>query len=216
MTTSKITPKNALRRRVLNAAKSRGGSAGNIWYAWSEKCHASLVLPSDIALIYWLVCLEFDPNVETFRLGSVENDYDFSVVRRSQGASKLIISDRRVDKSSSSSVICIPTCEVLSQSALAVKLMKPLAFAAAIAQKECVATSNAVRAITISQKKGELHNFFDALPLLDQSEVCGVFVRHVVNGYIRMDLAEQPFGIHTPWMCRQPVTNTESDLCHVT
>ncbi|MBF8757253.1 hypothetical protein [Pseudomonas guariconensis] len=216
MTTSKITPKNALRRRILDAAKSRGGPAGNIWYAWSEKCHASLVLPSDIALIYWLACLEFDPDVETFCLGAVENDYDFSVVRRSQGASKLIISDRRVDKSGSPSVICIPMSDVLSQSALAVKLMKPLAFAAAIAQKECVATSNAVRAFSISQKKGELHDFFDALPLLDQSEVCGVFVRHVVNGYIRMDLAEQPFGNHTRWMSRQPVTNTESDLCHVT
>lgn len=216
MMASKTTPKNALRRRILDSARSRGGPTGNIWYAWSEKCHASLVLPSDITLIYWLACLEFDPDVETFRLGTVEDDYDFSVVRRSQGTSKLIISDRNVGKSGSTSVICIPPSEVLSHSALAVRLMKPLAFAAAIAQKECAATSNAVRAFTINHEKGELHDFFDNLPLLDQSEVCGVFVRHVVNGYIRMDLANQPFGNHTPWMCRQPVTNIESGLCHVT
>jgi len=209
MATSKKTLKNALRQRILDAARSRGGPAGNIWYAWSEKLHASLVLPSDIALIYWLTYLEIDPIVETFSLGTAEDDHDFSVTSRSSGTSKFIISDRKADKDGSSSVICIPYDEVLSKSALAVKLMKPLAFAATIAQKECVDTSNAVRAFTTSQKKGALHDIFDALPLLNQSEVCGVFVRHVVKGYINMDLADQPFGYHTPWMCRSPVSNIE-------
>lgn len=199
---SKVTLKNAMRQRILDAAKSRGGPTGNLWYAWSEKCHASLVLPSDIALIYWLVYLEIEPDVEAFSLGSAVEDFDFLITRRSSGTAKLIISDKKRDDNGSSAIICIPRSEVLSKSSLAVKLMKPLAFAAAIAQKKCVAASNAVRAFTTSQKKGELHDVFDALPNLDQFEVCGVFVRHVVNGFIHMDLAEQPFGYHTPWMCR--------------
>lgn len=205
---SNVTLKNAMRRRILDAARVRGGATGNLWYAWSEKNHASLLLPSDIALIYWLAYLEVDPDVEAFSIGDVTENFDFSVARHSSGSTRVIIVDQKKREAGSSDVISIPRSEVLTKSALAVKLMKPLAFTAAIAQKDCLTTSNAVRAFTASQKTGELHNVLDALPHFDQSEVCGVFIRHFINGFIHVDLADRPFGYHTPWMCRSTLTRS--------
>ncbi|WP_346830780.1 hypothetical protein ABDX87_27815 [Pseudomonas abietaniphila] len=199
---SNVTPKNAMRRRILEAARTRGGATGNLWCAWSEKSRASLVLPSDIALIYWLAHLEIDPDVESFRLGTAVDNFDFSINRRSTGPSKVIISDRRTREAVTQGVICVPHSEVLAKSALAVKLMKPIAFAAAIAHKECLAAANAVRALTSAQKKGVLNDVLDGLPNFDPSEVCGVFMRQTIKGFLEVDLADGPFGHRTPWMCR--------------
>jgi hypothetical protein len=156
-----------------------------------------------MALVYWLAFLEIDPDVESFCLGNAEQEFDFSVTKRDDTNVKIRFCTR-IDlvENKAAAVTYISRDEVLVRSSLAIKVMKPLAFAAAIAYQECTSTSNVVRAFEVSQKSGSIKDLIENFPNLDVPVVCGVLVRHFIAGLVSVDLPIRPFGVHTRWECR--------------
>lgn len=191
------------RTRLLKEVRARGHSCGNIWYVFSIKMNADMVLPSDQALIYWVVFLETDTEVISFNQGQASDNYDFFVERKSGLQSRVSIGVSTHRPDDRENIIIIPRQQVELHASLAISLMKVLSFGAAIREGKYTAAANAVRAVEVSLEKGDVQALFDNTPLLSNSVVCGVLARHWIEGLIEMDFScRSTFGRHTQWRCK--------------
>lgn len=185
MSSGKHSLKQGHRRRILREARARGHGSSNLWYVYSVKLNRDLVLPSDSALIYWLVFLEIDLDVVEFSQSEGGDGFDFLVKKQSGSVSEVVFSD--LDEPSYSeggNTIRISRRQILAKAPLAIKAMKAMAYAAAIRGAECTAASNAVRAIEVSLGAGDVQAVLRNAPLIAPPIICGVLVRHFIAGQI--------------------------------
>ena len=140
----------------------------------------------------------------SFRQSEGSETFDFLVQKRSGDLVEVELSNlgEPADNSSEKSVR-VPSVQVMKEAPFAIKIMKALAFAAAIRSLDCVAASNAIRAIEVSLGEGDIKSVLSKAPLVAPPIVCGVLVRHFIAGHIEIDFAGKPsFGYHTQWKCR--------------
>lgn len=204
MSAGKHSLKQEHRRRILQEARARGHGSSNLWYVYSVKLNRDLVLPSDSALIYWVVFLEIDLDVVEFSQSEGGDGFDFLVKKQSGSVSEVVFSDLEEPSGSEEGcTIRISRRQLLSKAPLAIKAMKAMAYAAAIRGSACTAASNAVRAIEVSLGAGDVQAVLRNAPLIAPPIICGVLVRHFIAGLIEIDLTkESSFGRYTQWKCR--------------
>ncbi|MGN7738538.1 hypothetical protein ACTJKT_00870 [Pseudomonas sp. 22526] len=196
--------KQEYRQRLLGEVRARGHSISNLWCVYSVKLNQDIVLSSDLALIYWLVFLEINFEVMTFGLPEGSDNFDFSVKKQSGTSYEVAFSDRdEAVHNEESNTTYVPCKQIRAQGPLAIKVMKALAFAAAIREFDYAAASNVVRTIEVSLEAGDVQAVLTHAPLIAPPVICGVLVRHFIAGLIDIDLVSKAsFGLYTPWRCR--------------
>jgi len=204
MSTGGHSLKQEFRQRLLGEVRARGHSISNLWCVHSVKLNQDLVLPSDLALIYWLVYLEINFEVVTFGLPEGSDNFDFTVKKQSGASFEVAFSDRdEAVHNEENHTTYVPCKQILAQGPLAIKAMKALAFAAAIRGFDYAAASNVVRTIEVSLEAGDIQAVLKHAPLIAPPIICGVLVRHFIAGLIDIDLVSKAsFGLYTPWRCR--------------
>lgn len=216
-----------LRKTVRAAYRSRGKGNSNLWLVYSAKTNSDWILPSDRQFIHWLYFLEANPDVRTFDLAPEpilsedENETRATeldaVVTPTKGQMewhevKAGRSKKNPDHASQATAQAraaakeraiyrrFDDADLVPNARVAVRWIKAMGFAAAIAGEEYIACRTSMIIAMKKRGQGTVRQLLTDLAECDAAIVHGMLVRLAVAGVALIDLHASTYGLQTQWI----------------
>jgi hypothetical protein len=216
----------ARQRRSLQAAyRQRGKRNNNLWLIYSVKTDRDWLLSSDRQLIHWLYYLEINPCIKTFDLSPqpiistdanetkdsafdamaeyTDGHIEWHTVKagESHDASSISQSQSQAAKAPERGVqyVVFDDSHLRPHVKLAMRWLKPLAFAAVLRGQEKIPCRQAVISACSAQAKGTIGQLLADLCAYDEAIVLGMLVRLTIEAHLALDLDRESFGLTTEW-----------------
>lgn len=219
-----LGPKSRARQSLLKRYRSRGHRNSNLWLVFSVKTARDWIVDSDVRLIYWLLHLESNPDVQSFDLepeithsssrGAPRSRIDAQVLYKDGHVEWHRISDITASVQSSQADQladalareCNRPLRLISRSELshrnleAMHWLTALAYAAVLRNETNQPPVNALAALLHQNPAGgTVKEILEALTHHDQAILLGIIIRLAIAGTIHLDLTKKPFGYLTEW-----------------
>jgi hypothetical protein len=214
------------RRATLSRSDGSGASVNeNLWQVYSPKSDRDWLLHSDLSLVYWLTCLETQPDVREYELrpdisvpsvaakltparpeaivlfqsGHTEWHY---IRRYHYGQEEVATIQEEIRKFASCSTLELKIFsedQLRQSSALAVNWLSAISHAACIRGEHHHHIETALVSYIHHQGRGTVKDFLDGLADYDAAIVLGVIIRLAISGAMELDLRNRPFSYLSGW-----------------
>lgn len=219
-----LGPKSRARQSLLKRYRSRGHRNSNLWLVFSVKTARDWIVDSDVRLIYWLLHLESNPDVQSFDLDPEITSHSSRGVPRTRIDAEVLYKDGHAEwhRISDTAVSGQPSQADQLADALASKCSRPLrlisrselshrnqeamhwltalAYAAVLRNETNQPTVNALATLLHQNPAGgTVKEILEMLTHHDQATLVGIIIRLAITGTIHLDLTKKPFGYLTEW-----------------
>lgn len=221
-----LSMKSTLRKTVRAAYRSRGKGNSNLWLIYSAKTNSDWILPSDRQLIHWLFYLEANPDVRTFDLapdpilsedtnetrateldavvtpqtGQVEwHEVKAGRNKKNPAHTSQATAQARAAEKEHATYRRFDDTDLKPNAKVAVRWIKAMGFAAAIAGQEYIACRTSMIVAIKRRGNGTVRQLLSDLAEYDPAVVHGMLVRLAVAGVVHIDLSVATYGLTTRW-----------------
>lgn len=214
------------KRATLSRSDGSGASANeNLWLVYSPKSDRDWLLHSDLSLVYWLTCLETQPDVREYELRPdinvpgvaakltpaspeaivrLQNGHtEWHYIRRHHyGQEQVATLQEEIRKFASCSTLDLKIFsedQLRRSSALAVNWLSAISHAACIRGEIHHHVETALVSCIHHHGRGTVKDFLDGLPDYDPAIVLGVIIRLAISGVMELDLRGGTFSYLSSW-----------------
>lgn len=202
----------SLRDRLRKRYGLEPGGLNNPWLGYSVKIDRDVMFDSDRRLLHWISFLETERSVREFELSpprektpGVSRGVAAIVETAAQQVEWHVLVDCADD---GEPISTNPSCQNIRRiseedlrrtARMAIRWMKPIAFASAIRGMELNACRQALVTYFAEKRSGEILQVLAEFDVFPAAMLLGMFARLSIEGVIDINLADRPFGNHTVW-----------------
>lgn len=214
--------KSKMRKKLMLSHGARKNTKNTLWITYSHKLNRDIALASNNECIYWVACLEANPQIRSFEFGFI---VDVKIDREECFQTKELIkvdlktgglelhglSSGNGGKISFEGTAIINGVErpmtytsvfgdyLAEKSKSAARWLKLIAFTAQVKNEVCEIEYEALNLVVRSLSSGTVGQLLMMTDRHDPMIILGMISRMAISGDISVDLTDLPFGINTIW-----------------